>query len=256
MERGIIEADPRHTARRIRTSIQGNVIRALVELITNADDSYVRLEHEGKQHQGVIEILYQKEGYCGLFAVRDQAEGMSIEDVRNGFKKYGAATSGMKTGKRVRGYFGQGGKDALASMLDGRICTFKDDQFTECRLFIENGNPMYEISGSIPANRKLRDVHKIYGDGTVAYFKADPQPTRRVPQLNTVQEEVANNYLLRKIMTNPERRINLVCEDMGESRPLRYRMPAGKEILWDDFTVSYMVHTVISQLISLSCVRR
>ena len=241
MERGIIKADDRHTARRIKTAMQGNIIRALVELITNADDSYIRLEDEKLPiHRGMIEIFYKKEGYCGLFAVRDYAEGMSIEDVRSSFKKYGAATSGMKTGKRVRGYFGQGAKDALASMVDGRICTFKDGRFTECRLFIENGKPMYEISDPIPATSELRSRHKIDGNGTIAYFNADPQKTGRVPQFDTVQRELANNYLLRKIMTNPQRKVSLLDEDARTaSRQLRYQMPEGKEILVDDFNVSY-----------------
>src|SRR3990172_11348158 len=168
MERGIIKADDRHTVRRIKTAMQGNVIRALVELITNADDRYIRLEDEKPPiHKGVIEILYEKEGYHGLFTVRDHAEGMSIEDVGNSFKKYGAATSGMKTGKRVRGYFGQGAKDALAGMVDGRICTFKDDIFVECRLYIENGKPMYEFSDAIPATVSLRSAHRIGANGTI-----------------------------------------------------------------------------------------
>src|SRR3989304_9499124 len=145
----------------------------------------------------------------------------------------------MKTGKRVRGYFGQGAKDALAGMVDGRICTFKDGRFTECRLFIENGKPMYEIGDPIPATWELRNRHKIDGNGTIAYFKADPQETGRVPQFDTVQEELANNYLLRKIMTNPRRKVFLLDENAGETRPLRYKMPEGKEILVNDFTVSY-----------------
>lgn len=239
MERGIIEVDPRHTVRRMKTAMQGDVIRALVELITNADDSYISLEDENIQHKGIIEILYGKEGYCGLFAVRDNAEGMSIEDVKNSFKKYGAATSGMKSGKRVRGYFGQGAKDALASMVDGKICTFKDGWFTECRLFIENGNPMYEISDPIRPTPEMRGIHKIDSNGTVAYFKVDPQKTGRVPKLNTIHKELANNYLLRKIMTNPQREVLLVDEETGKTRRLRYQMPDGKEILIDDFIVPY-----------------
>lgn len=239
MERGIIEVDPRHTVRRIKTAMQGNVIRALVELITNSDDSYIRWEDEKKQCTGVIEILYKKEGYCGLFAVRDQAEGMSIQEVRDGFKKYGAATSGMETGKRVRGYFGQGAKDALASMVDGKICTFKNDKFTECRLFIENGKPIYEIEDSISAIPELRTKYGIDANGTIAYFKADPQKTGRVPQFDIVHFELANNYLLRKIMTNPGRKVLLKDENEGKTRRLRYQMPEGKEILSDDFTVPF-----------------
>lgn len=243
MERGIIEADERHTVRSIKTAIQGNVIRALVELITNSDDSYIRLEDEKKQYTGVIEILYSKEvGHSGFFAVRDQAEGMSIQKVREGFKKYGAATSGMKTGKRVRGYFGQGAKDALASMVDGKICTFKDNKFTECLLFIENGKPMYEIRNSISTTPEPRSEHGIDANGTIAYFKADPQKTGRVPRLNTVHSELANNYLLRKIMTNPQRKVLLRDESIlgGEKiRRLRYQMPEGKETLSDNFTISF-----------------
>ena len=234
MERGIIEADPRHTVRRIKTAMQGNAIRALVELITNADDSYIRLEGDNKVHKGLIEVLYRKDGYRGLFAVRDHAEGMSIEDLRRSFKKYGSATSGLTTGKRVRGYFGQGAKDALAGMVDGKICTFKDGRFVECRLYIENGKPMYEFSDAIPATVNLRSTHNIGANGTIAYFAVDSQ----VPRLSTVHEELANNYLLRKIMTNPERKVFLL-EDDGKARRLRYQMPEGKENLPDDFHVSY-----------------
>lgn len=239
MERGIIRVDPRHTARRIRTAMQGNVIRALVELITNADDSYIRLEDEDMPHNGRIEVLYGKEGYCGIFAVRDYAEGMSIADVRDSFKRYGAATSGMKMGKKVRGYFGQGAKDALASMTDGKICTFKDDSFVECRLFIENGDPMYEISDPISITKELRNIHTIYKNRTIAYFKADHRKTGTVPRLNTVHAELANNHLLRKIMTNPRRKIILLDVNTAKTRPLRYRRPEGKEILSGDFTISY-----------------
>lgn len=239
MERGIIIADDRHTVRRIKTAMQGNAIRALVELITNADDSYIRLEDEKITHKGVIEILYKKEGHCGQFAVRDHAEGMSIDDIRNSFKRYGAATSGMKKGKRVRGYFGQGAKDALAGMVGGKICSFKDDVFVECRIFIEDEKPIYEIDDPIHATTELRTRHKIDGNGTFAYFEADPKKTGIVPRLNTVHEELANNYLLRKIMTNNRRKVFLLDENSGKSRPLRYQMPPGKEILVDDFTVSY-----------------
>lgn len=145
MERGIIEAAPRHTARRIKAAMQGNVIRALVELITNSDDSYIRLKEENIAHESKIEVLYKKEGKGCIFTVRDYAEGMSIDDVRRSFKRYGEATSGMKSGKGVRGYFGQGAKDSLASMIDGKICSFKDNNYVECKLFIENNKPMYEI---------------------------------------------------------------------------------------------------------------
>lgn len=239
MEQGIIEADPRHTVRRMKIAMQGNVIRALVELITNADDSYIRLEDEKKPHKGTIEILYEKIGYKGFFAVRDYAEGMSITDVRESFKKYGAATSGLTKGKKVRGYFGQGAKDALASMENGKICTFNNGNFVECKLFIKNGKPMYEISDATPITCKLRNLHGIDGNGTVAYFGVDPEKSGRVPQIKSVHEEIANNYLLRKIMTSPKRKVFLLDKNSGETRSLHYLSPQGREVLSDDFTIKY-----------------
>lgn len=119
MQMGIIEADVRHTVRRMKAAMQGNVIRALVELITNSDDSYLRLENgkESNDKAKEIDIIYEKSGYDGNFSIRDFAEGMSLEQVENGFKKYGAATSGLKKGQKVRGYFGQGAKDGAYAKL-------------------------------------------------------------------------------------------------------------------------------------------
>lgn len=238
MERGVIERDPRDTVRSIRGAMHGSVIRALVELLTNSDDSYIRFEEEDIPHKGIIEIEFVKEGYKGNFAVRDQAEGMSLEDIRTNFKKYGKSTSGFKSGKRVRGYFGHGAKDALASMIDGRICSIQDGQFVECKLYIDNDKPMYEILDPLPVTAKIRKEHSIPNNGTVAYFQADPQITGNVPQLQTVQEQLANNFLLRKIMTNPKRAVFLKSGDVVK-RTLRYQYPKGREIYSKDHSISF-----------------
>jgi len=239
IEKGEIKVDPRHTVRSIRSAIQGNVIRALVELITNSDDSYRRLELKNKPAKGIIRIDYKKRGFGCEFAVRDFAEGMSIEKVREGFTQYGSETSGQKEGKMVRGFFGQGAKDALASMKDGKVCTFKDGMFVECKLYIEGGKPTYELRGPIPATIKLRQEHGISQNGTVAYFKSSPKLGIKTPQFNTVHEELANNYLLRKIMTNPEREITLLDKISREFMEIRYRMPPGQKILSEDFSIHY-----------------
>jgi len=239
MPRGKIKAADRDTVRSIKTAMQGNVIRALVELITNSDDSYKRLEGDNKQHKGRIEILYKKDGYRGLFAVRDHATGMSRKEVERGFEKYGELTSGMKDGKGDRGYFGHGAKDALAGMLNGRFYTFKDNQFIMCKLFIEKGAVWYDYTELMHATPKIRIDHKVGGNGTVAYFEADPSKDIKVPRFDTCHEELANNYLLRKIMLNSKRKVIIVNEDEGKSRQLSYKMPEGKEILSEKFNVSY-----------------
>ena len=62
MEKGIIKAADRNVVRSIKMAMQGNAIRALVELITNSDDSYIRLKEAGIPSKNSIEILYEKDG--------------------------------------------------------------------------------------------------------------------------------------------------------------------------------------------------
>jgi hypothetical protein len=244
MEKYEIQADQRHMVRSVQTAMQGNAIRALVELITNSDDSYCDLEDFGNKPSGLIEVLYRKDGYSCHFAVRDEAEGMSREEMKNSFgeKSYGAATSGLKEGKRRRGYFGQGAKDALAGMKDGKIVTIQDNLLTECRVYIERGKLYGELEDAVTATAELRNKHGMKGNGTIAYFTADPEKTGAVPRFDRVQAEVANNYMLRKIMTNPRRKVLLIDGNNDERRRLRYILPEGKEILSEAFVVCYKTY--------------
>jgi hypothetical protein len=237
VERGIVKANPRDVARSIKTAMQGDVIRALVELITNSDDSYIRLEDDGKTHTGVIEILYRKQGYCGVFSVRDHAEGMSIDKVRDGFTEYGGKTSGLFSGGRVRGYFGHGAKDALAGMSDGELITIRDGSRTACKLWIEKHQTNYELGDVARPTARERQQLGIPENGTIATFRVDPEHGIRVPQFAKVQEELANNYLLRKIMSNQQRKVILSDEDRKEQRTLRYRTPSGSKVVRDSFSI-------------------
>jgi len=254
--KGIIEVDPRHTIRRMKTGMQGDVIRALVELITNSDDSYIRMEENLEIEEGRIEIEYAKYETFGFFAVRDHAEGMATEDVSNNFKKYGAPTSGLKVGKKVRGYFGQGAKDALVSMSNGFLYTFKDDKFTQCKLYIEEKKPMYDISDAVFATKELRAKHKIYGNGTIASFLAHPKITGKVPRFDTIHQELANHYLLRKVMSNPRRKVTLKNLNKKEYRKLGYINPKGQEILSEEFNIDYEKYGRFPIQISISRAER
>src|SRR5687767_8471834 len=65
----------RHCSRAIRKSW----IRALAELITNADDSYARLEKRGVATTGSIVVEFVRSSKSGSFRIIDQAEGMQRE---------------------------------------------------------------------------------------------------------------------------------------------------------------------------------
>jgi hypothetical protein len=240
MKEGVIKAANRHVVRRMRNAMQGDVIRALVELITNGDDSYSRLADAGRSVEHRIDVKYGKDGYNGVFAVRDFAEGMSYAQVDENFTTYGAPTSGLSAGKSVRGYFGEGAKDCLATMRDGHIGTFKDGQFVECRLFIDTATqePRYQIEDAVPATSALRKKHRIPGDGSVAYFVFERTADTRVPRYVTVFSELSNNYQLRKIMMDPNKHVWLADSD-GVSQELQFRPPPGLKRKPRDFEIEY-----------------
>lgn len=250
MDKGTIEADARHTLRRMKAAMHGNAIRAMVELITNSDDSYTRLEEKGVDTIGKIEIIYEKEGYDGVFSVRDFAEGMTLEDLEKGFKKYGAATSGLKEGKKVRGYFGQGAKDALINMTDGSIVTFCNGNYAVCKIYIENNMPTYEIHGPFSATEQIRMKYSIPANGTLVSFRVDCNKGR-VPQFKSVHEELSNNFLLRKILSNKNRKVTLIELETKKVRPITYLPPAGKEVMSENFTITYSNYAGFNIFISI-----
>jgi len=211
MEKFNIPADPRLITRLVKAGTQGDAVRALLELINNSDDSYKRLEEKGISHDGLIELQYQKDGRRVQFLLRDNAEGMSYNDLLEAFSKYGAPTSGYKEDKLVTGFFGTGAKNALASMTDGKISTIKDNLFCELNIFIEDHCLKGTREGPLQATKNLRSRYGIENNGTVASFIADPSKNQQAPRFDTIFECLANHWRLRKIMTNPQRKVILYC---------------------------------------------
>jgi len=253
MKSGIIEQDPRSTSRSMRLAMQGDVIRGLVELITNSDDSYIRLEQQGKDVDGgKIDISYKKLGQQAVFTVRDNAEGMSGQELEYSFTIRGSATSGLLENIPVRGYFGHGAKDVLATMLNGEIISFKDNVATKCNLYISGNEPRYDLEDSVPATGALRSQHQIDGNGTVVYFTADKATIGSpVPRFKTVRTLLCNNYLLRNIMTNSARTITLTDSVNHKVYPLSYTLPLGAEVNTSEFEIKYGSYNPMTVQVSI-----
>ena len=56
-----------------------SVEKALVELVTNSDDSCARLEKAGTRVAGTIDVGYERHHTGAVLMVTDQAEGLSFE---------------------------------------------------------------------------------------------------------------------------------------------------------------------------------
>ena len=60
-----LEASPRYIRQNMNKAMRGNIVRGLVELITNSDDSYKELEENGiKVDGGIVIEIERKERIC------------------------------------------------------------------------------------------------------------------------------------------------------------------------------------------------
>ena len=122
-------ADLRISHRVIREQSQATIrtlMDAVVELVTNSDDSYRRLEAEGTPCDGRIEVYVRRNrgGAVSELVVTDYAEGMTLDRIEE-VLEFTADTSGFTSGKNIRGLFGKGLKEAIFALGAGAIESVK-----------------------------------------------------------------------------------------------------------------------------------
>lgn len=246
MEEGIVKVSDRFLARNIENAIQGNYVKALVELITNSDDSYRRLEHGEQKVEGRIDVLYHKEDNGVIFTVRDFAEGMSLDFVRETCQEAAGNTSGMTEGKSVRGFFGLGSKQALGGMKDGWFCSFKDGEYVDCELYVDKSNPIehqtrYTLNKNFPAGHvkatpELRKKYGIPENGTYVCFRHE---CARIPYGLQSGSIIQDFYMLRGLMCDEKRKIILIDSKKHKKQRLRHTILTGNDCLVETFKLEY-----------------
>ena len=90
-------------------AMKGDIVRGLIELITNCDDAY------GDVSQGKIRVeVEHRKNSPWRVVVRDRAKGMRRQRMLEAIGDVGARTSGFEEGAPVRGNLGRGAKDVAA----------------------------------------------------------------------------------------------------------------------------------------------
>ncbi len=107
-------------------AIGHDLFKGLIELITNSDDSYGRLEAGALPANGRIEVEIDRRPRKNQTIVRviDWAEGMTDEQMERCVGNYGEDTSGQAG----RGVFGMGLKDTINAFGQGRLLPSKREK--------------------------------------------------------------------------------------------------------------------------------
>ncbi len=211
-------------------TIKKDPVRAIVEIITNSDDSYKKLERLGIDHDGVIVIKIKRWKSSGRFKITDHAEGMSAELLDKAVGMYGSETHGFEAGEGGRSFFGRGLKEAILSMGEGFDRSIHNNYYHECFLNIKK----YEREKPKEATQSDKGKLGIPSRGVEITLVADRSGIK-IPQFECLKRSVEFYYALRDILSSPRRNVFLIEEDNNNQEKNRVRLsyakPKGKPII-------------------------
>jgi hypothetical protein len=222
-------------------AIRKDVLRALVEIITNSNDSYSRLDDSGGNASGEIIIDVWRKRNSSVIRVRDFAEGMDDARMDVVVGTYGEATSGLKEDLHVRGMWGRGLKDAIFGLGYGYVISIRNETLYRSSLLLKEGVPTFELDEPIPVTEELRDRYGIpEGNGTVIEIVISREDVK-MPRFENLRNYLQRHFELRTIMASTSRMIilrNLTGADkVKEEYDLSYKPPKGEKILDERFEI-------------------
>ena len=214
---GRVEHQPRAFQQDAHEAMRGDIVRGLIELITNADDAYVRMgETNGKL---TVEVEHRR-GSTWRVVVRDRATGMSQEEMEQRLKKLGGQDSGFEQGNSVRGNLGRGAKDLVSfgtvrweSVKDGNCAVMEIAPDGTVRKLPKRMTATHEVRTRLGITRK---------NGTVVTMQVRDNVS--CPTHSKLRRNLSLHYQLRDIMSDPEREVLLVnLNNPAETDRVRYQ---------------------------------
>ena len=194
-------------------AMRGDIVRALVEYITNSDDAYALKKSKGKI---LIEVEHKRGGEPWEARVRDRASGMTLAEMTERIGKQGGRTSGFAQGERVRGNLGLGSKDP-ACFGEVRFESIKDGMYAW--FAIDSGGERTRITKPQKATTAIRNQLGIPANGTIVTIRVTHPVS--CPQHGTLKQKLARHVLLRDIVQDPDRELYLLHANKPGARPER-----------------------------------
>lgn len=231
-----IKVDKRVLKQLSDSAIKKEPVRAVVELITNSDDSYRRLESNGKQVEGTIciEVIRKKKTHSTLRVI-DCAEGLDAEKMNERVGGFGVNTSGLSDGLNVRGFFGRGLKEAILGLGSGSVMSIKDGYCYKCEL---TDDALFKIMEPEKADNRLKKYFHDKGikeNGTIVEIYVSREGVM-MPFFDNFTFQLERYYSLREINDSPDRKVIIKEMDSrgslkGSPVVLEYKPPLGQEVI-------------------------
>lgn len=210
---GNVEMTKRGFREQAQAAMRGDVMRALVELVTNSDDALRRAKRDGNIR---IAAEHSRNTLYNRIVVLDDGPGMTHGEMEEGLLKAGNRTSVESD----RGFWGFGAKDASAfGRVEFRSITADGDY---SRMVIHKDG-RYEDYGSRPADDVLRADMGIARTGMrVTVYVQRPIA---VPQHKTLVDRLTRHVQLRDIFSHQTASLADLSNPDRPPMVLRYQPP-------------------------------
>lgn len=224
-DEGKIQIDSRVPLQQARQAIK-YLVDASVELVTNSDDSYRRMEIDSGG--GISLTLHRlKQGKWSYFKVSDNAEGIDLGRLREALI-YGRSASGFEEGRAVRGLWGRGLKETILAIGSGTLETVNNGNYSKVEVWWDDTQRT--------ANWRLAEYTTTADpNGTTITVTPSQDCTITAPLAKTFLDQVANHYSLRDIWDRREGRLRVEGFPGGgltaRVLPIQFRQPEGEQVL-------------------------
>jgi hypothetical protein len=203
----------------------GDIVRALIETITNSDDAYAT-------RPGKIKIEIEHSRGPWRVVTRDRATGMSASRMEAAIAHLGGRTSGFEDGADVRGNLGRGSKD-LAAFGPVQFESICEDQCASMILDPDGNYTLDPPRKTTPQDRERLSIPRA--NGTVVTINAIE--SIRCPQHAKLVAKLSRHYQLRDIMADPNREVLLVDVNKTATDVLRYSFPTLLTLCSEDLVI-------------------
>ena len=246
-----VERDNRKIRRDAIKPLLNDFLKYITEIILNSDDSYSRIE-QLTIDDDIKRINITIDRKIRSVEIIDNAEGMSFERLQKVFKKYGAENSQGDLYNSVRGLFGQGASDVLFTAplhgLESFVISFKDSEVSKVQFYF-NDKQQFRVD-PINESSKIEKYRIRYGipeNGTVVYFELPKDVS--IPQSKHIKSKIENYYMLRFVLSNPKREVNLLVDDRHYVLNSNRFLPNENELIKiQDKKFMYQEHSLMLEM--------
>jgi hypothetical protein len=238
--------DLQYTARAFKQdsedAMKGDVVRALIELVTNADDAY---NSKGGTIQ--IRLLKSESPYQVKISVHDKATGLDADGLEKAFARLGDLNQKFVGDMGTRGLFGRGAKD-VAALGKARFASISAGKFSSLEIDPVKAKFNMEDINESPTKSAYEECLLKEGESglTAELFVST---IHRIPSAKDMVTKLQNHVQLRDLLNRNQ--VFYFDERSKLEVKLHGLVPTGEKVIDQELMIPRFKHPVTIEIYRL-----